>query len=164
MNIYHGLFDKKKIENISFDIIVISHVLEHIAEPVSFLNDLKSYLSEKGKIFIEVPNDSKEKVVTRINYKKKTDSHLTFFTPDHLTKLLEKVDFRLLKLSTVGINQEQVIKAYSQLPKKKSFLVARINYLFVIFKTMFLNPNFKYYKENSSQKGNWIRGVFEKVD
>lgn len=34
----------------------LSHVLEHLKEPVQFLNSLKKWLSEDGIIYIEVPS------------------------------------------------------------------------------------------------------------
>jgi 2-polyprenyl-3-methyl-5-hydroxy-6-metoxy-1,4-benzoquinol methylase len=39
-----------------FDKIFLFHVLEHIADPILFLNDLKPLLKKTGKIYIEVPN------------------------------------------------------------------------------------------------------------
>jgi 2-polyprenyl-3-methyl-5-hydroxy-6-metoxy-1,4-benzoquinol methylase len=39
-----------------FDLIILSHVLEHMKEPVQFLNSLKKWLSEDGIIYIEVPS------------------------------------------------------------------------------------------------------------
>lgn len=41
---------------IKFDKIFLFHVLEHIANPIEFLQRLKSNLKEYGKIYIEVPN------------------------------------------------------------------------------------------------------------
>ena len=40
-----------------FDLIVISHVVEHLFDPVKYLRALKNkYLAEGGSILIEVPN------------------------------------------------------------------------------------------------------------
>ncbi|OYU96760.1 MAG: hypothetical protein CFE21_00295 [Bacteroidetes bacterium B1(2017)] len=44
-------------KNLKFDVINISHVLEHISEPVDFLKDIKSkYLKKDGILMVEVPN------------------------------------------------------------------------------------------------------------
>lgn len=44
-------------KGLKFDVINISHVLEHISEPVEFLKDIKSkYLQKDGIIMVEVPN------------------------------------------------------------------------------------------------------------
>lgn len=42
--------------NCKFDKIFMFHVLEHIEDPVTFLENLKPLLNPKGKIYIEVPN------------------------------------------------------------------------------------------------------------
>jgi SAM-dependent methyltransferase len=39
-----------------FDLIVLFHVLEHVADPVRFLSDLRDRLAEDGRIVVEVPN------------------------------------------------------------------------------------------------------------
>jgi 2-polyprenyl-3-methyl-5-hydroxy-6-metoxy-1,4-benzoquinol methylase len=39
-----------------FDLITVCHVLEHIPNPVSFLEKIKNLLSDTGYLFIEVPN------------------------------------------------------------------------------------------------------------
>jgi SAM-dependent methyltransferase len=41
-----------------FDWIVLSQVLEHVADPVAWLTTLRARLSDGGRIFIEVPNHS----------------------------------------------------------------------------------------------------------
>ncbi len=40
----------------SLDIVFVFHVLEHVPDPVGFLQGLSPYLSSGGKIYIEVPN------------------------------------------------------------------------------------------------------------
>lgn len=42
-------------ENAKYDFIVLSRVIEHMAEPVEFLNYLQTMLAEGGHIYIEVP-------------------------------------------------------------------------------------------------------------
>ncbi len=39
-----------------FDLIILSHVLEHLVKPSEFLNDLSKHLSRDGIIYIEVPS------------------------------------------------------------------------------------------------------------
>ena len=47
-------FNKEK--NIKHDLIILRHVLEHIKNPVSFLNDIKHATNEDTLIYIEVPS------------------------------------------------------------------------------------------------------------
>lgn len=43
-------------ESEKYDLIIFSHVLEHIVKPVEFLRELTKYLTKDGLIFIEVPS------------------------------------------------------------------------------------------------------------
>ncbi len=40
----------------SIDVIFMFHVFEHVEDPVSFLAGMRPYLSERGSVYIEVPN------------------------------------------------------------------------------------------------------------
>lgn len=42
--------------NRTFDKIFLFHVLEHIADPIHFLKELKPLLKKGGKLYIEIPN------------------------------------------------------------------------------------------------------------
>ena len=57
IDVYSSLeeLDKKK-PNQKFDIIMHFFVLEHIADPLSFLKTLLSKLNKNGKIIFEIPN------------------------------------------------------------------------------------------------------------
>lgn len=53
-----GFSVKKNIEdfNMKFDKIFMFHVLEHINNPIEFLQKISKYLKKDGMLFIEVPN------------------------------------------------------------------------------------------------------------
>lgn len=53
LNVYRDLQDLK---NTQFDIIVMFHVLEHIWDPIEFLEKISTFLSQEGTLIIEVPN------------------------------------------------------------------------------------------------------------
>jgi 2-polyprenyl-3-methyl-5-hydroxy-6-metoxy-1,4-benzoquinol methylase len=50
-----ALFEQYKPQN-KFDVIVATHVLEHVDDPVSLLKTMKNWLNDNGKIIIIVPN------------------------------------------------------------------------------------------------------------
>lgn len=72
------------------DVVVMNHTLEHIKNPVSFLTDLKKYLSEEmGSLIIEVPNlYFYQKDHTPIFHE-----HLFHFTPESLELVLTKAGY-----------------------------------------------------------------------
>lgn len=45
-----------KLNKNKFDIIVLRHVLEHVANPYNFIEKLKFNLNKKGFFYIEIPN------------------------------------------------------------------------------------------------------------
>jgi SAM-dependent methyltransferase len=78
-----------------YDCLVLSHVLEHIYNPKSFINSVSKYIRDGGYIYIEVPNAEKYEVhgntygpLQEINIE-----HINFFSPYSLTKLLIDLGF-----------------------------------------------------------------------
>ncbi len=53
-NLENGL--PENFENIKFDLIICSHVIEHIAYPEKLLNDILKYLNTSGTIIVCLPN------------------------------------------------------------------------------------------------------------
>jgi SAM-dependent methyltransferase len=57
LNTYHSVDDLLAHEpGKKFDLITMSHVLEHVPNPVEWLAEFKPLLAEGGQIFIEVPS------------------------------------------------------------------------------------------------------------
>ena len=85
----NGLLDFRNKKSKKIDLIVLRHVLEHIYDLSSFFNYLKKIISERGSLFIEVPDWS--------HYDKFTDpllfEHLSQFNSYNLTYLLNKNGF-----------------------------------------------------------------------
>jgi SAM-dependent methyltransferase len=88
----------KNIKN-NFDIITMFHVLEHLPNPIETLKDLKTKLSKKGKIIIEVPSAND----FLLNVKEfKTFSfwseHLMLYTENALKKIIKFAGFNNIKI------------------------------------------------------------------
>lgn len=58
-----------------FDLIILSHVVEHFLNPVEELAAIKSFLSDRGRLVIEVPNADEFCLATLQN------AHTYYFTP-----------------------------------------------------------------------------------
>ncbi len=74
-----------------FDLIVASHVVEHMAEPVEVLASLRNHLSPRGRIYVEVPMEL-HGAHPRV---REPVTHLNFFSPVSLSALLERAGFEL---------------------------------------------------------------------
>ncbi|HET6458486.1 MAG TPA: class I SAM-dependent methyltransferase [Nitrosopumilaceae archaeon] len=84
-------FDKK------FDVIFMSHVLEHVIDCRDVLSKLKNGLSLDGTLFIEVPNCQNEET---LQHSINTQPHLHHFTKKSLEKLMQNCGFKILKMDT----------------------------------------------------------------
>lgn len=112
----------------SYDMMILSHVLEHINHPVGFLKDVARFISEKGMIYVEVPlveNTGGRKALL-------ADFHLAhkfYFTRESLTHLANLAGFRkvhdaynaiiITKGSdkTIGLLEEAVRKSNKYIAK-----------------------------------------------
>ncbi|NVK20685.1 MAG: class I SAM-dependent methyltransferase [Methylocystaceae bacterium] len=119
-----------------FDLIIISHVLEYIVEPVPFLQKAMDHLAVGGQIYIEVP--SLDHVAEGgynydlLNYYQ--NAHVIHFSVATLTTLLHKVGLKILKNDNficclVSKSEEEVkdIEAnFSDMRKKQIRLIDSI--------------------------------------
>ena len=83
----------------NFDLIICSHVIEHLEKPFNFLKTLKKF---KSNIYLEVPdaeNDNLNNVKKKINfYLNYTDSdHIYEFDRNYLIKKLKKNNFKIIE-------------------------------------------------------------------
>ena len=80
--------------NKKFDLVWMSHVLEHIIRPDLLFTKIKSILNPKGLFFVEVPNCENYKTLKSSIYQNPSTFH---FTMEGLQKLGQKSNFKLLK-------------------------------------------------------------------
>tara|TARA_Y100000590_G_scaffold9367_1_gene11531 strand:+ start:2120 stop:2944 length:825 start_codon:yes stop_codon:yes gene_type:complete len=76
-----------------FDVIWMSHVLEHLIEPMNFLKKIKNNLKNDGIFFIEVPNCEYEPMLQSSIHK---NPHLFHFTKNALSKIVENVGYKVI--------------------------------------------------------------------
>jgi SAM-dependent methyltransferase len=79
----------------SVDLVVMSHVLEHAANPFGFLQAAGACLRSGGAHFIEVPCRDWE-------FKSEDEPHLLFFDKDPISKLLARLGYRDVATSYHG--------------------------------------------------------------
>jgi len=81
-----------------FDVLILSHILEHLDEPYNLLNEFKEYFDY---IYIEVPDFEssyfsivKEKFNMQINYT--DEDHIYEFDRDGMSELLNSLNLQIL--------------------------------------------------------------------
>ena len=86
----------------SFDVAVASHTLEHIAEPVPFLQEMRRILHDDGLLVIAVPNIAS--VMAQMMQARWAgllpDQHLWHFTPATMRAMLQRAGFRPLAITS----------------------------------------------------------------
>jgi cyclopropane fatty-acyl-phospholipid synthase-like methyltransferase len=76
----------------SFDAVLLIEVIEHVPDPVDFLNRLRGLLDPKGRIFLTTPcGELRNGSRTRNAYD--TPEHVQFFTEQSLRLTVEKAGF-----------------------------------------------------------------------
>lgn len=102
-----------------FDVIVLSHVFEHLADPSDTLECLKAKLKPDGFLCLEVPNARSLRAM--LSYPAFTawlgfderyrafPIHLSYFTAPTLVRLLEKHGFAAERVTTVGLGLDALI-------------------------------------------------------
>lgn len=73
-----------------FDVVVCSHVVEHLADPGATLSGLAERLQPSGVLYVEVPFE----VWREPPLPREPVTHVNFFTPDSLRYLMERCGFR----------------------------------------------------------------------
>jgi len=85
---------EKRFKNETFDYITLIFVLEHIADPLGFLNHLKTFLKPDGKMVILVPNvkDALVNFYDIAEFKKfyYCIEHLYYYDDQSIKKLFDK--------------------------------------------------------------------------
>jgi 2-polyprenyl-3-methyl-5-hydroxy-6-metoxy-1,4-benzoquinol methylase len=79
--------------NGSFDAVLLIEVIEHVPDPVGFLDNLRRYLDLEGKIFLTTPC-GKLRNGSRTTNAYDTPEHVQFFTQKSLRLAVKKAGFR----------------------------------------------------------------------
>ena len=96
-----------------FDAIVLFHVLEHIADPVMFLKNIKKILKPKGVVVVEVPNCNDFQLDLNKPYRNFywQRAHIHYYTPNIL-KWIFKVS-GLSRMKIIGTHRYSVENMFS---------------------------------------------------
>ena len=86
-----------------FDVISLSHVIEHIPDPVSFLKGLAGYLTPQGRILIATPNLRQNPIDLVIA------DHCTHFDEDSFAYVAHRAELSIQLISTTMLPKELVV-------------------------------------------------------
>jgi len=90
-------------KNSSFDIILASHLIEHLNDPKSFLQEVCRVLKDEGHVFITTPNISGfQAKLFKGHWRSAIFDHLYLFSIKTLIKLLKDTGFKTESINTWG--------------------------------------------------------------
>jgi len=95
--------DKRTILKNAYDLIVCSHVLEHIPYPSDILREIRKIMHQKTILYIEVPFESIMQNNSSYLIKKHWHEHINFFSEKALSKLIESIGLKILKFKKLNI-------------------------------------------------------------
>lgn len=128
------VYDKDLLElnlkSTTFDVITMWHVLEHVVSPEVYVDKIYALLNKHGKVVIEVPNFNSWTSFLTGKYWLGLDlnHHINFFTPESLSCLLKKYNFRIKFLNTFSMEHSTFTSAQSLVS-----LLTSSNHLFFHF-------------------------------
>jgi len=134
-----------------YDIIALSHVLEHVKDPLRMINDVLSFLNDDGLLFIDVPNRDDL-------FKADVFPHLLFLSPQSLKILMEQANLTIVNLDTWGNPREKSPfnrKASVTVKIRGKFLGKVTKFLPTRFSTFLLEKHF--HINTRHERGTWIR-------
>ena len=100
---FGGIFNLENVKDKKYDVVTLSHVLEHIRDLASAVKNLKSLLKEDGILYIEVPNASGYDKHFVVPYYYFDCEHINHFDINALSNL-----FLDEKTSQVSFNEREV--------------------------------------------------------
>lgn len=93
-DIHDAVIDRK------YDLIICSHVLEHVSDFIGLINKLKEHLEEDGIIYAEVPQE----IWAGISLETDPVTHINFFTRNSFINLFLSTGFEVLDSARIISN------------------------------------------------------------
>lgn len=103
VNIFTGTLDKAEYPDSFFDVIHLSHVIEHINDPDLFIAAIYRLLKPGGVIYCTTPNvDGLQAKLFKRNWRSAIADHMILYSVKTLKRILRKYGFTIKKHKTWG--------------------------------------------------------------
>ena len=84
--------DPSRLEPHQAEVVICSHVIEHLADPLSDLKSLSRLLDQNGVIYIEVPLEVWKKCPPKMD----PVTHINFFTKQSMSSLIQQAGLQIV--------------------------------------------------------------------
>lgn len=125
-NIFHRI---NKIPKKKADLVVMTDVLEHISNPLYFLEKFNFIFKKKTRLFLSLPNQSSYKAkLLGLKWNMIVPlAHINFFSKKSMTIFLNKMNFKVIKITSYS-----EVKIYRLLRNFIKFLFKIPLYIFLM--------------------------------
>jgi 2-polyprenyl-3-methyl-5-hydroxy-6-metoxy-1,4-benzoquinol methylase len=102
LTVHHGDLFSANLESASFDIVHMSHVIEHVTDPLAIFKEIARILKPNGLLLIKTPNSlALGRLLLSVNwYANEVPRHLFLFSEKNIKLLAENNDFSVESFST----------------------------------------------------------------
>ncbi|MBI2541621.1 class I SAM-dependent methyltransferase [Candidatus Woesearchaeota archaeon] len=147
--VFNKTLEKAEFKQNSFDAVTIFDVIEHLPDPKSMLKEIRKILKPNGLLAITTPNIGS--IAARLLGKnweevKRVREHIYFFSEDTLKKMLESLNFELLKTESAGrfFSVSMLVKRGKLYNKNIFTAIGKVsNALGLNNKRIYVNPYYK---------------------
>jgi len=95
--------EENKFSNKSFDVVLASHLIEHLNDPKTFLSEIRRILKDNGFCFITTPNiNGFQAHLFRSRWRSAIFDHLYLFSGVTLSRMLKSEGFKIESIRTWG--------------------------------------------------------------
>ena len=140
------------------DVLVLSHILEHVPDPIDFLQKVLEKLKKGGLLFIDVPYHDER-------FKPDVFPHLYFFSPQNLGLILDRLELEKVDVAAWGcdwFNSPFMAKRMSC-----GYIVDRLVSMINSYIPMKASVDYffrRYGVGRRSKNGIWVRGLARKPE
>jgi SAM-dependent methyltransferase len=129
LNIIQGHFPSPALHGQQFNLITLSHVLEHVPEPLVFLQAIKEYLKPGGVAVITAPayNGLIVRVIQHRWYGFQPTQHIWQLTPKIVANMCKTAGLEVLKVSSESMDHGKGTSLRSLIFRFLAFIGAKLN-------------------------------------
>lgn len=102
----------EEVEDINADVITSFEVIEHLYDPISFVNNCYKFLSKNGLLILTTPNVKgfELSMLKTISPNYSGPNHLNYYHPNSLKDLLKNSGFEVLETLTPGKLDAELVR------------------------------------------------------
>lgn len=136
-----------------YDVSVLSHILEHVQEPLSLIKLVVARLSPGGLLFLDVPNQD-------YLFKEDVFPHILFFSPSSLRFLLGKEPLEIISIGTWGRNMYKS-PLHAKAPRSIKLTGRMVQRFYSFLPSRFLVCFYAWYfgVNHMDISGTWVRAL-----